>query len=185
VRRTERPYARRASRPPYRLGPLLYEGGERRLNVAITRAKNRLTLVSSFSARDMDPERSQASGVELLRQYLQYVGSGGENLGDVVVDKPALNPFEVDVRDTLVRQGLKLVAQYGTSGYWIDDVVAHPTQPGRYVLALECDGATYHSSESARDRDRLRQEQLSVSAGASTASGQASGSTTATSASRR
>jgi very-short-patch-repair endonuclease/DNA polymerase III delta prime subunit len=145
---------------PYRFGPLLYEGGERRLNVAVTRAKHRLTLVSSFSARDMDPERSQAPGVELLRQYLQYVGSGGENLGDVLIDKPALNPFEVDVRDTLTRQGLKLVPQYGSSGYWIDYAVAHPTQPGRYVLALECDGATYHSSESARDRDRLRQEQL-------------------------
>jgi len=145
---------------PYRFGPLLYEGGERRLNVAITRAKHRLTLVSSFSAREMDPERSQAPGVELLRQYLQYVGSGGENLGDVILDKPALNPFEVDVRDTLSKQGLKLVAQYGSSGYWIDYAIAHPTQPGRYVLALECDGATYHSSESARDRDRLRQEQL-------------------------
>ncbi|HEY8844355.1 MAG TPA: AAA domain-containing protein [Gaiellaceae bacterium] len=145
---------------PYRFGPLLTEGGERRLNVAITRAKHRITLVSSFEARDMDPERSQAAGVELLRQYLQYVDSGGENLGDVIIEKPELNPFEVDVRDTLSRHGLKLVAQYGSSGYWIDYAVAHPTQPGRHVLAIECDGATYHSSESARDRDRLRQEQL-------------------------
>jgi very-short-patch-repair endonuclease len=145
---------------PYRFGPLLMEGGERRLNVAVTRAKHRITLVSSFSARDMDPERSQAPGVTLLRQYFQYVDSGGENLGDAVIDKPALNPFEVDVRDTLSRQGLKLIAQYGSSGYWIDYAVAHPTHPGRYVLAIECDGATYHSSESARDRDRLRQEQL-------------------------
>jgi very-short-patch-repair endonuclease len=145
---------------PYRFGPLLTEGGERRLNVAITRAKHRITLVSSFSARDMDPQRSQAPGVELLRQYLQYVDSGGENLGDTIVDKPALNPFEVDVRDTLSRHGLNLVAQYGSSGYWIDYAVAHPAQPGRFVLAIECDGATYHSSESARDRDRLRQEQL-------------------------
>ena len=66
----------------YRFGPLLTEGGERRLNVAVTRAKNRLTLVSSFSSRDMDPERSSAEGVKLLRQYLQYVESGGTNLGD-------------------------------------------------------------------------------------------------------
>jgi very-short-patch-repair endonuclease len=146
--------------PPYRFGPLLTEGGERRLNVAVTRAKNRMTLVSSFGVREMDPERSPAEGVKLLRQYLQYVESGGENLGDVVREKPALNPFEVDVRDTLSRHGLKLSAQYGSSGYWIDYAVQHPTQPGRYVLALECDGATYHSSESARDRDRLRQEQL-------------------------
>jgi very-short-patch-repair endonuclease/DNA polymerase III delta prime subunit len=145
---------------PYRFGPLLSEGGERRLNVAITRAKSGLTLVSSFAARDMDPDRSQAPGVDLMRQYLQYVASGGENLGDVILDKPILNPFEVDVRDTLTRHGLKLVAQYGSSGYWIDYAVAHPTQPGRFVLAIECDGATYHSSESARDRDRLRQEQL-------------------------
>ena len=145
---------------PYRFGPLLTEGGERRLNVAVTRAKNRITLVSSFSSRDMDPDRSAAEGVKLLRQYLQYVESDGANLGDYVPDKPALNPFEVDVRDTLLRHGLKLTAQYGTSGYWIDFAVQHPTQPGRYVLAIECDGATYHSSRSARDRDRLRQEQL-------------------------
>jgi very-short-patch-repair endonuclease len=145
---------------PYRFGPLLVEGGERRLNVAVTRAKNRVTLVSSFSHRDMDPERSSAEGVKLLRQYLQYVESAGTNLGDRVLERPALNPFEVDVRDTLTRHGLKLTPQYGSSGYWIDYAVQHPTQPGRYVLALECDGATYHSSESARDRDRLRQEQL-------------------------
>jgi len=145
---------------PYRFGPLLMDGGERRLNVAVTRAKNRITLVSSFSSKDMDPERSDAEGVKLLRQYLQYVESDGANLGDRIIEKPALNPFEVDVRDTLQRRGLKLVAQYGSSGYWIDYAVQHPTQPGRFVLALECDGATYHSSESARDRDRLRQEQL-------------------------
>lgn len=145
---------------PYRFGPLLTEGGERRLNVAVTRAKHRVTLVSSFSSKDMDPERSQAEGVKLLRQYLQYLESGGDNLGDTVLEKPALNPFEVDVRDTLQRCGLKLTAQYGSSGYWIDFVAQHPTQPGRYVLAIECDGATYHSSDSARDRDRLRQEQL-------------------------
>jgi very-short-patch-repair endonuclease len=144
----------------YRFGPLLSEGGERRLNVAVTRAKNRITLVSSFSSHDMDPERSAAEGVQLLRQYLQYAETGGANLGDQVIDKPALNPFEVDVRDTLARHGLKLTPQYGTSGYWIDFAVQHPTQPGRYVLAIECDGATYHSSQSARDRDRLRQEQL-------------------------
>jgi very-short-patch-repair endonuclease len=145
---------------PYRFGPLLTEGGERRLNVAVTRAKHRITLLSSFGSRDMDPEKSQAAGVQLLRQYLQYAETRGENLGDVMLEKPELNPFEVDVRDTLLRRGLKLTAQYGTSGYWIDYVVSHPTQPGRHVLAIECDGASYHSAESARDRDRLRQEQL-------------------------
>jgi very-short-patch-repair endonuclease len=145
---------------PYWFGPLLQDGGERRLNVAVTRAKKRITLVSSFSSKDMDPARSDREGVKLLRQYLQYVESHGQNLGDRVIEKPPLNPFEADVRDTLTRHGFKLVAQYGTSGYWIDFAVQHPNRPGEYVLAIECDGATYHSSQSARDRDRLRQEQL-------------------------
>ena len=87
---------------PYRFGPLLVDGGERRLNVAVTRAKSRMTLVSSFTELDMDPERSAALGVVLLRQYLQYVRSHGTNLGDRVWEHPALNPFEVDVRDTLL-----------------------------------------------------------------------------------
>lgn len=79
---------------------MLLDGGERRLNVAVTRAKDRITLVSSFSSADMDPERSNAEGVKLLRQYLQFIESGGTNLGDHLIEKPALNPFEIDVRDT-------------------------------------------------------------------------------------
>ncbi len=149
-----------AGRLPYRFGPLLQDGGHRRLNVAITRARSRMTLVSSFSHHDMDPARSSAEGVKMLRAYLQYAASGGENLGDVALDKPSLNPFEISVRDRLVAAGIPLIAQYGVAGYWIDFAAAHPTQPGRMVLAIEADGATYHSSTTARDRDRLRQEQL-------------------------
>jgi very-short-patch-repair endonuclease len=144
----------------YRFGPLNQQGGERRLNVAVTRAKNRLMLVSSFDASDMDPERSSAEGVKLLRLYLQYAASRGTNLGNAALDKPALNPFEVDVRDSLQAAGIGVVAQYGCSGYFIDYVAKHPTKPGRMVLAIECDGASYHSSPTARDRDRLRQDHL-------------------------
>ncbi|HWO82268.1 MAG TPA: AAA domain-containing protein [Solirubrobacterales bacterium] len=144
----------------YRFGPLNVEGGERRLNVAVTRAKERMTLVSSFDHRDMDPERSRASGVELLRAYLEYCHSNGTKLGEVIGERPPLNPFEIDVRDRLVRAGLDLAPQFGASGYRIDFAVKHPDQPGRMVLAIECDGASYHSAPTARDRDRLRQEQL-------------------------
>lgn len=143
----------------YRFGPLNNQGGERRLNVAVTRAKRRLTLVSSFESRDMDPEKG-AEGVRLLRQYLQYAESRGANLGEAALEKPELNPFEIDVRDSLEKAGIPIVAQWGCSGYLIDYVAKHPTQPGRLVLAIECDGAAYHSSPSARDRDRLRQDHL-------------------------
>lgn len=147
-------------RLPYRFGPLLQDGGHRRLNVAVTRARSRMTLVSSFSHHDMDPNRSSAAGVKMLRAYLQYAASGGAHLGDAALEKPALNPFEISVRDKLLAAGIPLVAQYGVAGYWIDFAAAHPTQPGKMVLAIEADGASYHSSPTARDRDRLRQEQL-------------------------
>ncbi len=144
----------------YRFGPLNMEGGERRLNVAITRARNRMTVVSSFSSADMDPGKLHAEGAKMLCRYLAYAESRGSDLGSVAIEKPVLNPFERDVRDQLVAAGIPLVAQFGCSGYWIDYAAQHPTKPGRMVLAIECDGASYHSSATARDRDRLRQEHL-------------------------
>jgi very-short-patch-repair endonuclease len=144
----------------YRFGPVNLEGGERRLNVAVTRAKRRMTVVSSFDAADMDPHRTTSRGAKLLRDYLLYVESRGSNLGDTLRDHPELNPFEIEVRDRLAAAGVPVVAQLGASSYWIDFAAQHPRQPGRYVLAIECDGASYHSSPTTRDRDRLRQEQL-------------------------
>jgi very-short-patch-repair endonuclease len=144
----------------YRFGPLNLEGGARRLNVAITRARRRLTLVSSFSSVDMDPNRAMSDGAALLRDYLRYAESRGGNLGEHALERPELNPFEIDVRDRLAKAGVSVVPQLGVCGYLVDFAVQHPRQPGRYVLAIECDGASYHSSPTARDRDRLRQEQL-------------------------
>ena len=146
-------------RLPYRFGPLLQEGGERRLNVAVTRARSRVTLVSSFSHRDMDPGHTSAKGVQLLRQYLEFAASGGRDLGSAVVEEP-LNAFELDVRDGLERCGIPVTPQYGASGFRIDFACAHPGKPGKMVLAIEADGAQYHSSPTTRDRDRLRQQIL-------------------------
>ncbi len=144
----------------YRFGPVNNEGGERRLNVAITRARARMTVVSSFSATDMDPAKLRSEGAKMLGRYLAYAESGGSDLGHVARDKPDLNPFERDVETWLRAAGIPLIAQYGCSGYWIDYAAQHPARPGQMVLAIECDGATYHSSATARDRDRLRQEHL-------------------------
>ena len=144
-----------------RFGPLLIEGGERRLNVAVTRAKQRLTLVTSFSSNDLDPERLNSAGMQLLRDYVVYAESGGTDLGSAA-RVPVLNPFEVDVRDCLAAKGMKLIPQYGSSGYRLDFAVQHPTEPGRFALAIECDGASFHSAPTARDRDRLRQQQLEL-----------------------
>src|SRR6266568_1357385 len=142
----------------YQWGPLLRDGGERRLNVAATRARRRLTLVSSFSSHDIDPDRVTKAGARLLADYLEYASSGGTAMGASGSDE--LNPFEADVRDRLAEFGITVVPQYGVGGYRIDFAAAHPGDPDRMVLAIEADGASYRQSGSVRDRDRLRGEHL-------------------------
>lgn len=151
----------RSGKMVYRFGPILLDGGERRLNVAVTRAKNRVTVVSSFKHVDLDPQRLRSAGAKLLGRYIQYAESGGTNLGrEGAVEDAEINDFEADIAEALANEGFDLIPQYGVSSYRIDFAVRHPHEPGRFVLAVECDGATYHGSPTARDRDRLRQQHL-------------------------
>lgn len=150
----------RSGKLPHRFGPLLYKGGERRLNVAISRARKSMILVSSFDHYDIDPNRTKARGVELLRLYLQYTSSGGKLLGDRGYSDIPLNAFEQDIFNALTANGINLIPQFGVSNYRIDMVAKHPEKTDQFVLAIECDGASYHSSPTARERDRLRQQQL-------------------------
>lgn len=144
----------------YRFGPINQQGGERRLNVAITRARSQMTLVSTFLPTDLDPSKLRSEGARLLGRYLTYAASEGRDLGPVQSERAELNPFEVDIRDRLVAAGIPLEPQLGVSGYFIDFAARHPDRPGEYVLAIEADGARYHSSPTARERDRLRQSHL-------------------------
>jgi hypothetical protein len=89
-------------------------------NLAITRARSSMTVVSSFSAQDMDPSRLRAEGAQMLCRYLTYAESGGSDLGHAAKAKPDLYPFERDVDTQLRSAGIPLIAQYGSSGYWID-----------------------------------------------------------------
>jgi len=142
----------------YQWGPLLRDGGERRLNVAATRAKHRLTVVSSFSSHDVDPERLTKAGARLLAEYLEYAGAGGTPMAAAGTE--AADAFEASVRTRLAGYGIIVVPQYGVGGYRVDFAAAHPDDPSRMILAVEADGASYRDSGSVRDRDRLRKEHL-------------------------
>ncbi len=142
----------------YQWGPLLRDGGERRLNVAATRAKHRLTVVSSFSSHDVDPERLTKAGARLLAEYLEYADAGGTPMA--ASGAQAANSFEVSVSSRLAEYGITVVPQYGVGGYRVDFAAAHPDDPSRMILAVEADGASYRDSGSVRDRDRLRKEHL-------------------------
>ena len=143
-------------------GPLNRQGGERRLNVAVTRAKSKITLVSSIQAGDIDLTRAKSKGVEALRNYLEYAASGGEKLqSNSYTDTLHFDsPFEEDVYHALVQEGYTIRTQVGCSGYRIDLAVVNNKRSGEFLLGIECDGASYHSSPTARDRDRLRQQVL-------------------------
>jgi very-short-patch-repair endonuclease len=119
-----------------------------------------MTVVSSFGHLDMDPSKSKARGVELLRTYLEYAANNGMRHGDRGAIQTPMNDFEQTVHDALVRRGIDVIPQWGASQYRIDLVAKHPQRPGQFVLAIECDGATYHSACTARERDRLRQQHL-------------------------
>lgn len=144
----------------YNFGPINGKNGDRRMNVATTRAKQRLTIVSTFTEMDLDKERCKEGGLAFLRDFIAYVRSNGENFGDTLVSTPAINAFEESIRVHLERAGLQLVPQYGVGKYRIDFAVKDPNDSNRLVLAVECDGASYHSYPTARERDRLRQEAL-------------------------
>lgn len=137
-------------------GPINREGGWRRLNVAITRARRRVEVVSSFRAGDMRDTTSD--GLRHLRGYLDFAARGVPALAlDVDGSKgDAESPFEEDVLSAISSWGYDVVTQVGSAGYRIDLGVKHPDKPGEFVLAVECDGAAYHSAAAARDRDRLR-----------------------------
>ncbi|MGW1543278.1 AAA domain-containing protein [Streptomyces sp. NPDC002309] len=145
-------------------GPLNNEGGERRLNVAITRARHTMTVVSSFTHHDFDPTKLKSTrnrGPELLRAFLEYCSHGGDlhRTGTPRTDWN-LNGLEQQVLATLEASNVPVTPQWGVSGYRIDFALGHPDRPGQMILAVEADGERYHSAPSARDRDRLRQAHL-------------------------
>lgn len=144
--------------PSLNFGPLSRMGGERRLNVAITRARYRTILVSSMTPEQLESaaSRSKWDGPKMLAAYLRYAKLGGAD-ADVTGTGQPESEFEEVVRDALVGRGYEVDCQVGVSGYRIDLAVRDPDVPGRYIVGVECDGAMYHSARTARDRDRIRQ----------------------------
>jgi very-short-patch-repair endonuclease len=140
-------------------GPLNRDGGERRLNVLISRAKRRCEVFSSITDDDIDLERAKGKGVVAFKLFLHYARTGKLSVGLRTGREPD-SVFEEQVASALRAHGYDVHPQVGLAGFFIDIAVADFELPGRYILGIECDGAPYHSSRSARDRDRLRQAVL-------------------------
>ncbi len=144
-------------------GPLNRDGGERRLNVAVTRAKHEVVVFSGLKADQIDLTRTRALGVRDLKYFLDYADRGPKALSamnSATGDAEADSEFERLVADRIRAAGYEVHHQVGCSGYRIDLGIVDPKRPGRYLLGVECDGATYHRAATARDRDKLRQSVL-------------------------
>ncbi len=140
-------------------GPLNRIGGERRLNVAITRAREQLFVFSSLRGDDIDLSRTASVGARHLKTFLDYAERGAAAIAEAVGlqnDPDQDFPFETDVSDVLAAEGWEVHKQVGCSGYRVDLAVVDPEDPGRYLIGIECDGVNYNSARTARDRDRLR-----------------------------
>jgi very-short-patch-repair endonuclease/DNA polymerase III delta prime subunit len=140
-------------------GPLNNEGGEKRLNVLITRARQRCEVFTNLTSDDIDLNRTKSYGVRTLKSFLQFAQHGYIDLPKESGKEPG-SEFEEAVAKRITELGYTVHKQVGSKGFYLDLAVVDPVHPGRYILGIECDGAAYHSARSARDRDRLRQQVL-------------------------
>ena len=141
-------------------GPLNRQGGERRLNVLISRARKRCEVFASITDQDIDLNAATGEGVAGLKQFLHYTRTGQLDVAQQS-GRPIGSPFEEAVKEALESQfGWEVHTQVGMAGFFIDLAIVDPERKGRYVIGIECDGVAYHSSPSARERDRLRQSIL-------------------------
>lgn len=151
-----------AGKTTMNFGPLNGEGGHRRLNVAISRAREGVVIYSTLMPQQIDLARVRAAGVRDLKNYLEFAMKGPRALVEqsMPTGREPDSPFETAVIKVLRDRNWVVHPQVGCSGYRIDLGVVDPRAPGRYLVGIECDGWSYHSGATARDRDRLRQHVL-------------------------
>lgn len=137
-------------------GPLNNEGGERRLNVLITRAKLRCEVFTNITAADITSDRP---GIRSLKSFLYFAQHGKPHMADKQ-GSPKETPFENLVAAALEKRGFTVKRKVGSTGFYLDLAIVDPENPGRYLLGIQCDGETYAAAQSTRDRDRLRHQVL-------------------------
>ena len=140
-------------------GPLNQDGGERRLNVLISRARERCVVFSNFRATDLALDPHSRFGLRALKVFLEYAETRRLR-DDDVSREDSDSPFEDAVFEMLRGNGFEVRKQVGCAGFRVDLAVIDSNAPGRYLLGIECDGAKYHETPVARDRDRLRSQIL-------------------------
>ena len=142
-----------------RFGPINQEGGWRRLNVLITRAKQKMHIFSSLKSSDISISIDSSRGVKSLKEFLKFLERGAVAPKREEAEKPIESLFSHAIGRLLSSRGVRTRSHVGVSGYYIDLVVLAEDSDDA-ILAIECDGENYYASKSASDRDRLKGEVL-------------------------
>ncbi|HJJ48307.1 MAG TPA: DUF3320 domain-containing protein [Methanocorpusculum sp.] len=141
-------------------GPLNQNGGERRLNVIITRARERCVVFCNFRGAELPVDHETSSGVAALSHFLTYAEFRDAGDAESAAYSDASSLFANTIQRMLEDRGFTVTRNLGCAGFRIDLAVAHPTEKGTYMAGILCDGPFYWSSEVTRDRDRLRLQVL-------------------------
>jgi hypothetical protein len=150
----------------HHFGPLSLSGGERRLNVAVTRAREKVVVVSSIRSADIDLARCTAQGARDLRDYLAYAEHG--TLPALrVAGRPAAAPeptvLERRLADALSARGWLVTLHVGTSrDYRVGLAIARPRSPDTWQLGVELDGPFHRAAPAVLDRDVVRGDALAA-----------------------
>ena len=135
-------------------GPLNQVGGERRLNVAVSRARYEMKVFSTLTADMIDLNRTDAEGVRGLKEFLAFAQHGTRALteGDIETIK-GRESIDAVIASELGKLGYETDTEVGSSSFRIDVAVVDPSDKGRYLLGIVCDGDSYYGAETARDRE--------------------------------
>ena len=149
-------YARdREGKLSMNFGPLSNEGGERRLNVLITRSRLCCEVFSSIRSADIDTKRATGRGPAALKAYLHFAETGDIEIHRHASEEES-SPLEDHVADILTENGYHVERQVGIAGLFVDVAVQSAPDQDGYLAGLESDGVGYHAIRSVRDRDRTR-----------------------------
>ena len=135
-------------------GPVSASGGERRLNVLMTRAKRVCEIFASLRAEDIDTNRATGRGPAVFREYLRFAQNGAE--GQRATSGQSKDQFVETLNTLLTDRGYEVESHVGIAGVFVDLAIVDPENEGRYLLGVDVDGQSYKKSRSARDRDRTR-----------------------------
>ena len=134
-------------------GPLNNTGGERRLNVAVSRARYEMIVYSTLKASQIDLKRSNAKGVEGLKGFLEFAETGNLPIVAGAVNKKETNVMVDQICDALAQKGYVTDAFVGRSNFKVDIAVATSDDPEKYILGILCDGRNYYETKTTRDRE--------------------------------